>query len=129
MQKIPFSISILVLIQSFSAIFLLIHVIISIPFVIVAFFDSAELGFLATFDTIWDWIMISIHATIAAALFARKKWARNFILFISGIGLIFGLINLAVGNAFSILAIIFDIVTILNLRRKSVRDWFIDETI
>jgi hypothetical protein len=72
--------------------------------------------------------MISIHATIAAALFARKKWARNFILFISGIGLIFGLVNLAVGNAFSILAIIFDIVTILNLRRKSVRAWFIDET-
>ncbi len=93
-----------------------------------AFFDSAELGFLATFDTIWDWIMISIHATIAVALFARKTWARNFIMFISGIGLIFGIINLAVGNTFSILAIIFDIVTIVNLRRKSIRAWFIDET-
>ncbi len=73
MQQIPAGVAVIGALHSFSALFLLIHVIISIPFVIAAFFDDAGLGFLATFDTIWDWIMISIHATIAAALISRKK--------------------------------------------------------
>jgi len=128
MQKMPTSIAIMGSIHAFTAIFLLIHVIISIPFIIVAFFDDAGLGFLATLDTIWDWILISIHATIAGALFSRKKWARNLVMIVAGIGLIFGVVNLLAGNTFSILALIIDIVVIATMKRKSVRAWLNDET-
>ncbi len=128
MQKIPTGVAIIGTLHSIGAIFLLIHVIISIPFIIVLFFEDSGLGFLATFDTIWNWILISIHATIAGALFSRKKWSRNLVMIISAIGLIFSVVDILSGNMFAIFSIIINGVVIGYMKKPHVKQWFNDGT-
>ena len=77
MTQIPKGVGIIASLHAFSSLFLLVHVLISIPFVIATFFSDTGLGFLATFETFWDWMMVGIHASIAASLIARKSWCKN----------------------------------------------------
>ena len=128
-MKIPAGVAIIGTLHGFASIFLIIHVIISIPFIIAAFFSDAGLGALATLETFWDWIMIGIHSLIAGAIFTRKSWSRNLIMIVSGIGLIFGVINFFSGNMFSIFSIIIYGVVIGYMRKPHVRQWFNDVTI
>jgi len=127
-MKIPAGVAIIGAVHGFASIFLMIHVIISIPFIIAAFFSDAELGALATLDTFWNWIMIGIHSMIAGAIFTRKNWSRNIIMIMSGIGLIFGVINFVSGNMFSIFSIIIYGVVIGYMKKPHVRQWFNDTT-
>ena len=124
MERVPTGIAIIGTLHVFSALFLLIHVLISIPFIIMMFFEDAGLGFLGTVDALWDWILLSIHATLAGALFTRKKWSRNFIIGFAIIGLTFGVINFLSGNMFAIFTIILDVVVIAYMRKPSTKAWF-----
>ena len=126
MERVPTGIAIIGTLHVFSALFLLIHVLISIPFIIMMFFEDAGLGFLGTVDALWNWILLSIHATIAGALFTRKKWSRNLIIGFAIIGLSFGIINLLSGNMFSIFSIIIDAIVIGYMRKSSTKAWFIN---
>ncbi len=123
MQGAPVGVGIIASIHALSSLFLLIHVIISIPFIIVLFFEDFGLGALAAFETIWDWILIGIHAAVAGALFTGKKWAGNFVLIMAGIGLIFGVINVLSGNTFAIVSIIISAVVISYIRKPHVKAW------
>jgi len=128
-MQMPKGIGIIASFHAFGAIFLLISILISIPIIIGAFFDDIGLGFLATLDTVWDLIMISIHAGIVAALFSRKKWSRNLLITLSGIELVFGTINLLSGNMFALYSIIVSCVIITYMRKQNVKKWLNDETI
>ena len=125
----PAGVRIIALFHGFAAIFLFIHVIISIPFIIVTFFDDVGLGFLATFETIWDWVMIGIHTAIAAALFSRQKKGIQKVTIAAGIGFIFGIISLLSGNTFAIFSIIVNAVVISYIRKPHVKAWLNQETI
>ena len=129
MQKTPTGVTIIATLHSFTAMILLIHVIISIPFIIVTFFNDVGLGFLSTFETIWDWILVSIHVSIAAALFARLKTASRMATISAGFGLIFGIISLLSGNMFAIFSIIMDGVVISYIRKPHVKAWLNKENI
>ena len=125
----PLGVGIIGMLHAFSGLFLLIHVLISIPFVIAAFFEDAGLGALSTFGAIWDWIIMSIHFTIAGAVFSRKSFARSFIKILAIIGLVFGVIDLISGNMFSIFSIIINAIIISYMGKPHVIQWFNDSSI
>ncbi len=128
-MKMPLGVGIIGMLHTFSGLFLLIHVLISIPFIIAAFFEDAGLGALSTFGAIWDWIIMSIHFTIAGAVFSRKSLARSFIKILAIIGLVFGVIDLISGNMFSIFSIIINVVVIIYMGKPHVIQWFNDSSI
>jgi len=128
-MKMPLGVGIIGMLHTFSGLFLLIHVLISIPFIIVAFFEDAGLGALSTFGAIWDWIIMSIHFTIAGAVFSRKSFARSFIKILAIIGLVFGVIDLISGNMFSIFSIIINAIIISYMGKPHVIQWFNDSSI
>ena len=119
----PAGVRIMALFHGFASIFLFIHVIISIPFIIVTFFEDAGLGFLETFGAIFDWFMIGIHATIAAALFSRQRFGIHMVNIGAGIGLAFGIINVLSGNTFAIFSIIIYVVVMSYVRKPHVKAW------
>ncbi len=128
-MNIPAGVRIIATFHGFASIILLIHVFISIPFIIVTFFDDVGLGFLATFGTIFDWFMIGIHATISAALFSRQRYGIRMVNISSGIGLGFGIINLLSGNTFAIFSIIINAAVLSYIRKPHVKAWLSKETI
>ena len=128
-MNIPTGVGIIGMLHAFSGIFLLIHVLISIPFIIAAFFEDAGLGALSTLGAIWDWIMVSIHFAIAGAVFSRKSFARSLIKVLAIIGLVFGIIDLLSGNMFSIFSIIINAVIISYMGKPHVIQWFNDSAI
>ena len=128
-MNMPRGVGIIATFHGFTSIILLIHVIISIPFIIVTFFEDAGLGFLATFGAIFDWFMIGIHATIAAAIFSRQRSGIRMVNISAGIGLVFGVINLLSGNAFAIFSIIINAVVIIYMKKPHVKAWFSRETV
>lgn len=125
----PAGVGVIAAFHGFASLILLIHVIISIPFIIVTFFEDAGLGFLATFGAIFDWFMIGIHATIAAALFSRQRFGIRMVNISAGIGLAFGIIDLLSGNTFAIFSIIIYVVVISYIRKPHVKAWLSKETI
>jgi len=125
----PLGVRIMALFHGFASVFLFIHVIISIPFIIVTFFEDAGLGFLETFGAIFDWFMIGIHATIAAALFSRQRYGIRMVNTGAGVGLVFGIINLFSGNTFAIFSIIIYVVVLSYIRKPHVKTWLSRETI
>ena len=129
MTQIPRGVAIIASFHGFASLILLIHVIISIPFIIVTFFEDAGLGFLATFGAIFDWFMIGIHATIAAALFSRQRSGIRMVNISAGIGLAFGVINLLSGNTFAIFSIIINGVVLLYIRKPHVKVWLSRKTV
>ena len=128
-MKMPLGVGIIGMLHAFSGLFLLIHVLISIPFILAAFFEDAGLGALSTFGAIWDWIIMSIHFAIAGAVFSRKSFARSFIKILAIIGLVFGVIDLISGNMFSIFSIIINAIIISHMGRPHVIQWFNDSSI
>jgi len=128
-MKMPLGVGIIGMLHTFSGLFLLIHVLISIPFIIASFFEDAGLGFLGTFGAIWDWIIVSIHFAIAGAVFSRKSFARSLIKILAIIGLVFGVIDLISGNMFSIFSIIINAVIISYMGKPHVIEWFNDSSI
>ena len=128
-MKMPLGVGVIGMLHAFSGLFLLIHVLISIPFIIAAFFEDAGLGALSTFAAIWDWIMVSIHFSIAGAVFSRKSFARSLIKILAIIGLVFGIIDLLSGNMFSIFSIIIYAVIISYMGKPHVVEWFNDHSI
>ena len=128
-MNMPRGVGIIATFHGFTSLILLIHVIISIPFIIVTFFEDAGLGFLATFGAIFDWFMIGIHATIAAALFSRQRSGIRMVNISAGIGLAFGVINLLSGNAFAVFSIIINAVVIIYMRKLYVKAWLSRETV
>ncbi len=129
MTQIPKGVGIIASFHGFASLILLIHVIISIPFIIVTFFEDAGLGFIATFGSIFDWFMIGIHAAIATALFSRQKFGIRMVNISAGIGLAFGIINLLSGNTFAIFSIIINGVVLLYIRKPHVKVWLSRETV
>ena len=129
MTQIPKGVGIIASLHAFSSLFLLVHVLISIPFVIATFFSDAGLGFLATFETFWDWIMVGIHASIAASLIARKSGARIFVIIMASVGLIFAIINILSGNMFAIFSLIMSAVVIGYMKKDHVKAWLNDTTL
>jgi len=125
----PAGVRIIALFHGFASIILLIHVIISIPFIIVTFFDDVGLGFLATFGAIFDWFMIGIHATISAALLSRQRFGIRMVNISSGFGIAFGIINLLSGNMFAIFSIIINAAVLSYIRKPHVKAWLSRETI
>ena len=125
----PRGVGIIAIFHGFTSLILLIHVIISIPFIIVTFFEDTGLGFLATFGSIFDWFMIGIHATIAAALFSRQRSGIRMVNISAGIGLAFGVINLLSGNTFAIFSIIINGVVLSYIRKPHVKAWLSKETV
>jgi hypothetical protein len=101
---------------------------ISIPFVIAAFFSDFGLGAIATLETVWDWIMVGIHAGIAGALFTRKSWSGSFVTILAGIGFIFAILNVLSGNMFAIFSIIMNGIVIGYMRKPHVKAWLNDPT-
>ena len=128
-MNMPAGVGIIASFHGFASFILLIHVIISIPFIIATFFSDAGLGFLATFGSIFDWIMIGIHATIAAALFSRQKFAIHMVNISAGIGIAFGIINLLSGNMFAIFSIIIYGIVLSYIRKPHVKAWLSEETV
>ena len=128
-MQMPVGVAILGSLHGFNAIFLMIHVLISIPFIIATFFSDAGLGALATLETFWDWIMIGVHSLIAGAIFTRKSWSRTIIMITAGIGILFGVINFFSGNMFSIFSIIIYVIVIGYMKKPHVREWFSDKTV
>ena len=128
MTQIPKGIGIIAGLHAFSGLFLLIHVLISIPFIIVAFFDDAGLGALSALETIWDWIMVGIHGAIAGALITRKSWSRHFVIGMSIIGLAFGIINVLSGNMFAVFSVIISGIVIVYMRKDHVKAWLNDSS-
>lgn len=128
-MNMPVGVRIMALFHGFASIFLFIHIIISIPFIIVTFFEDAGLGFLETFGAIFDWFMIGIHATIATALFSRQRFAIRMVNIAAGIGLALGIINLLSGNTFAILSIVIYVVVLSYIRKPHVKAWLSRETI
>ena len=125
----PAGVRIIASFHGFASIILLIHVIISIPFIIVTFFDDVGLGFLATFGAIFDWFMIGIHATISAALLSRQRFGIRMVNISSGFGIAFGIINLLSGNMFAIFSIIINAAVLSYIRKPHVKAWLSRETI
>ena len=128
-MNMPVGVRIIASFHGFASFILLIHVIISIPFIIVTFFEDAGLGFLATFGAIFDWFMIGIHATISAALFSRQRFGIRMVNISAGIGLGLGIINLLSGNTFAIFSIIISAVVLSYVRKPHVKAWLSKETI
>jgi hypothetical protein len=128
-MNMPVGIGIIASFHGFASLFLLIHVIISIPFIIATFFDDAGLGFLATFGAIFDWFMIGIHVTIAGALFSRQKYGIHMVKVSAGIGLAFGIINLLSGNMFAIFSIIIYVAVLSYIKKPHVIQWLNNKTI
>ena len=128
-MNIPAGVGIIASLHAFSGLFLLIHVIISIPFIIAAFFEDAGLGFLETFGAIWDWIIVGIHFSIAGAIVSRKSSARSLVKGLAIIGLIFGVINVLSGNMFAIFSIIINGAVIAYMGKPHVIQWFNDKTV
>lgn len=123
MAQIPIGVGIIAVLHAFSGLFLLVHVLISIPFIIVTFFDDAGLGAMSALETIWDWIMVGIHGAIAGALITRKSWSRHFVIVMSIIGLVFGIINVLSGNMFAIFSVIISGIVIGYMRKDHVKAW------
>ena len=128
-MNIPAGVGIIATFHGFASLILLIHVIISIPFVIVTFFEDAGLGFLATFGAIFDWFMIGIHATIATSLLSRQRSGIRMVNISAGIGLVFGIINLLSGNTFAIFSIIIYGIVLSYIRKPHVKAWLSRETV
>jgi len=128
MTNIPKGVGIIASLHAFSSLFLLVHVLISIPFVIAAFFSDFGLGAIATLETVWDWIMVGIHAGIAGALFTRKSWSGSFVTILAGIGFIFAILNVLSGNMFAIFSIIMNGIVIGYMRKPHVKAWLNDPT-
>ncbi len=128
-MNMPVGVRIIASFHGFASIILLIHVIISIPFIIVTFFEDAGLGFLATFGAIFDWFMVGIHATISAALFSRQRFAIRMVNITAGIGLALGIIHLVSGNMFAIFSIIIYAIVLSYIRKPHVKAWLSRETI
>lgn len=128
-MKMPSGVGIIGMLHTFSGLFLLIHVLISIPFIIAAFFEDTGLGALSTFGAVWDWIIMSIHFTIAGAVFSRKSFARSLIKILAIIGLVFDVIDLISGNMFSIFSMIINVAIIIYMGKPHVILWFNDSSV
>jgi len=127
-MNIPAGVGIIASLHAFSGLFLLIHVIISIPFIIASFFEDAGLGFLGTFGAIWDWIIVGMHFSIAGAIMTRQSYARNLVKGLAIIGLIFAIISLISGNMFAIFSIIIHGAVIGYMGKPHVIQWFNNNT-
>jgi hypothetical protein len=127
-MNIPAGVGIIASLHAFSGLFLLIHLIISIPFIIASFFEDAGLGFLGTFGAIWDWIIVGMHFSIAGAIMTRQSYARNIVKGLAIIGLIFAVISLISGNMFAIFSIIIHGAVIGYMGKPHVIQWFSNKT-
>ena len=128
-MDMPVGVRVIAILHGFASLILLIHVIISIPFIIVTFFEDAGLGFLETFGAIFDWFMIGIHATIAAALFSRQRFGIRMVNIGAVIGLAFGIVDLLSGNTFAIFSIIIHGIVLSYMRKPHVKAWLSKETV
>ena len=129
MSKMPTGLGVIGALHAFSAMFTVISLLISIPFIIVAFTQDLGLGALATLDAIWGYIMAGFHAAIAAAIFSRKSWAIPAVTIISSIGFIFAILSILSGNMFAIFSLIINAVVIGYMRKEHVRQWLNDDSI
>ena len=127
--NIPAGVGIIASLHAFSGLFLLIHVLISIPFIIAAFFEDAGLGALGTLGAIWDWIVVGMHFSIAGAIMTRKSFARSIVKALAIIGLVFGIISVLSGNMFAVFSIIINGAVIAYMGKPHVIQWFNDKTI
>ena len=109
--------------------FTVISLILSIPFIIVAFTQDLGLGAIASLDAIWGYIMAGFHAAIAAAIFSRKSWSIPAVQIISGIGFIFAILSILSGNMFAIFSLIINGIVIGYMRKESVHRWLNDDTL
>jgi len=125
----PLGVRVIASFHGFASLILLIQVFISIPFIIVTFFDDAGLGFLGTFRAIFDWFMIGIHGTIAAALFSRQRFGIHMVNMGAVIGIVFGIINLLSGNTFAIFSIIIYGIVLSYMRKPHVKAWLSREKV
>ena len=128
-MNIPAGVGIIASLHAFSGLFLLIHVLISIPFIIAAFFEDTGLGALGTLGAIWDWIVVGMHFSIAGAIMTRKSFARNIVKGLAVIGLIFGIISVLSGNMFAIFSIIINGAVMAYMGKPHVIQWFNDKTV
>ena len=128
-MNIPAGVGIIASLHAFSGLFLLIHVLISIPFIIAAFFEDAGLGAIGTLGAIWDWIVVGMHFSIAGAIMTRKSFARNIVNGLAIIGLIFGIISVLSGNMFAVFSIIINGAVIAYMGKPHVIQWFNDQTV
>ena len=128
-MNIPAGVGIIASLHAFSGLFLLIHVLISIPFIIAAFFEDAGLGAIGTLGAIWDWIVVGMHFSIAGAIMTRKSFARNIVKGLAIIGLIFGIISVLSGNMFAVFSIIINGAVIAYMGKPHVIQWFNDQTV
>ena len=128
-MNIPAGVGIIASLHAFSGLFLLIHVLISIPFIIAAFFEDAGLGALGTLGAIWDWIIVGMHFSIAGAIMTRKSFARSIIKALAIIGLVFGIISVLSGNMFAIFSIIINVAVIAYMGKPHVIQWFNDKAV
>ncbi len=128
-MNMPAGVRIIASFHGFASLILLVHVVVSIPFIIATFFDDAGLGFLATFGAVFDWFMIGIHATIAGSLLSRQKHGIHMVKISAVIGLAFGIINLLSGNMFAIFSIIIYGVVLSYIKKPHVKAWLSRETV
>lgn len=98
MTRMPTGVGVIGSLHAFSAMFTVISLIISIPFIIVAWTQDLGLGAITTLDAIWGYIMAGFHAAIAAAIFSRKSWAIPAVTIISGVGFIFAILSIISGT-------------------------------
>jgi len=126
MAQMPTGLGIIGMLHAFSALFLIIHVIFSIPFVILTFTEDLGLGAIATLESVWGLIMVGIHSAIAGAIFSRKSWAILAINFLASIGFIFAILDGISGNMFAVFSIFMYGIVIIYIRKESVHRWLND---
>ena len=126
MSKIPTGLAIIGSLHAFSAMFTTISVILSIPFVIVAFTQDLGLGVLETLDTIWGWLVSGLHGATAIAIFSRKSKAIPIVTFFAGISILFAVLSLITGNMFAIFSIVINVIVIGYMRKSHVKAWLND---
>ena len=82
---------------------------------------SATLGgaFLVLFGS-----LAAVEFAIAGALFSGKRWGRTVVIILSIVSLILGVLSLAMGNPFSVITIILDLVVLWYMWRPHVIAYF-----
>ncbi len=129
MTRMPTGVRVIGALHAFSAMFTVISLIISIPFIIVVWTQDLGLGAITTLDAIWGYIMAGFHAAIASAIFSRKSWAILAVTIISGVGFIFAILSIISGNMFAIFSLIINAAVIAYMRTDKVRRWLSDDTL
>ena len=124
MANRPLGVAILGGLHLFGAIFSLIALVMSIPFLIVVLFENPEIAGVSALSFVWSGIIMAINFAVAGALFAGRPWGRMFILFVATAGIIFDVISIIGGNLASIIPLIFNVIVIGYLQKPHVIKYF-----